>query len=98
MNKKVDYDPLRDFAPVATVNTTYWVLVVSPTLPVKTMGGVRRLHQVPSNTINFAATQGTASQLIAEMFKRSAAPTSRSSHTRGAATRCRISSAAACRC
>src|SRR6187397_257130 len=26
MKKKVDYDPLKDFAPVAAVNTTYWVL------------------------------------------------------------------------
>ena len=45
MNGKVDYDPLKDFAPVATVNTTSWILAVSPTLPVKIDGGVRRLHQ-----------------------------------------------------
>src|SRR5882757_11241563 len=37
MKKKVDYDPLKDFAPVATVNTTYWLLAVAPTLPVQTM-------------------------------------------------------------
>ena len=30
MKKKVDYDPLKDFAPVATVNTTYWLMAVSP--------------------------------------------------------------------
>src|SRR5690242_2660559 len=36
MKKKVDYDPLKDLAAVATVNTTYWLLVVSPALPIKT--------------------------------------------------------------
>jgi len=70
MKKKVDYDPLKDFAPVATVNTTYWVLVVSPTLPVKTMAEFVAYTKAHPNTINFAATQGTAAQLIAEMFKR----------------------------
>jgi tripartite-type tricarboxylate transporter receptor subunit TctC len=69
MKKKVDYDPLKDFAPVATVNTTYWVLVVSPTLPVKTMAEFIAYTKSHPNTINFAATQGTAALLIAEMFK-----------------------------
>src|SRR5204863_4220834 len=35
--KHVSYDPLKDFAPVATVNTTAWLIAVSPTMPVKTM-------------------------------------------------------------
>ena len=70
MKKKVDYEPLKDFAPVATVNTTYWVLVVSPTLPVKTMAEFVAYTKAHPNTINFATTQGTAAQLIAEMFKR----------------------------
>ena len=46
--KKVDYDPLKDFAPVATVDTTSWLIAVSPSLPVEDDGGVRRLHQGPS--------------------------------------------------
>jgi tripartite-type tricarboxylate transporter receptor subunit TctC len=70
MNKKVDYDPLKDFAPVATVNTTYWLLAVSPTLPVKTMAEFVAYTKAHPATVNFAATQGTAALLIAEMFKR----------------------------
>ena len=70
MKKKVDYDPLKDFAPVAAVNTTYWVLAVSPTLPVKTMAEFVAYTKAHPATINFAATQGTAALLIAEMFKR----------------------------
>ena len=70
MKKKVDYDPLKDFAPVATVNTTYWLLTVSPTLPVKTMAEFVAYTKAHPATINFAATQGTAALLIAEMFKR----------------------------
>jgi tripartite-type tricarboxylate transporter receptor subunit TctC len=69
MKKKVDYDPLKDFAPVATVNTTYWLLAVSPTLPVKTMAEFIAYTKAHPNTINFAATQGTAALLIAQMFK-----------------------------
>ena len=70
MKKKVDYDPLKDFAPVATVNTTYWLLAVSPTLPVKTMAEFVAYTKAHPATVNFAATQGTAALLIAEMFKR----------------------------
>ena len=70
MKKKVDYDPLKDFAPVATVNTTYWLLAVAPTLPVKTMAEFVAYTKAHPATINFAATQGTAAILIAEMFKR----------------------------
>lgn len=70
MKKKVDYDAVKDFAPVATVNTTYWVLVSSPTLPVKTMAEFVAYTKAHPGTVNFAATQGTAALLIAEMFKR----------------------------
>ena len=70
MKKKVDYDPLKDFAPVATVNTTYWLLAVSPTFPVKTMAEFVAYTKAHPATTNFAATQGTAALLIAEMFKR----------------------------
>jgi tripartite-type tricarboxylate transporter receptor subunit TctC len=70
MNKKVGYDALKDFAPVASVNTTYWVLVVSPSLPAKTMAEFVAYTKAHPGTTNFAATQGTAALLIAEMFKR----------------------------
>ncbi len=70
MNKAVEIDPLKDFAPVASVNTTYWVFTVSPTLPVKTMAEFIAYTKSHPSSVNFAATQGTAALLIAQMFKR----------------------------
>ena len=67
--KQVDYDPLKDFAPVATVNTTSWLLAVSPTLPVKTMAEFVAYTKAHPGKVNFAATQGTAAILVAERFK-----------------------------
>ena len=66
MKKQVDYDPLKDFAPVATVNTTYWLITVSPSLPVKTLAEFVAYTKAHPGTINFAATQGTAAILVAE--------------------------------
>ena len=60
MKKKIAYDPLKDFAPVATVNTTSWLIAVSPTLPVKTMAEFVAHTKAHPGTMNFAATQGTA--------------------------------------
>src|SRR6476620_6055253 len=35
--KHVAYDPFKEFAPVAGVNTTYWMIVIPPSLPAKTL-------------------------------------------------------------
>ena len=67
--KGVAYDPLKEFAPVATVNTTAWLIAVSPSLPVKTMAEFVAHTKAHPGTVNFAATQGTAAMLVAERFK-----------------------------
>jgi tripartite-type tricarboxylate transporter receptor subunit TctC len=67
--KHVAYDPLKDFAPVATVNTTAWLITVSPSLPVKTLAEFVAYTKAHPGTVNFAATQGTAAILVAEKFK-----------------------------
>jgi len=67
--KRVAYDPLKEFAPVATVNTTAWLITVSPTLPVKTLPEFVAYTKAHPGTVNFAATQGTAAILVAEKFK-----------------------------
>jgi tripartite-type tricarboxylate transporter receptor subunit TctC len=67
--KRVAYDPLKEFAPVATVNTTAWLITVSPTLPVKTLAEFVAYSKAHPGTVNFAATQGTAAILVAERFK-----------------------------
>jgi tripartite-type tricarboxylate transporter receptor subunit TctC len=54
--KRVAYDPLKEFAPVATVNTTAWLITVSPTLPAKTMAEFVAFTKAHHGTVNFAAT------------------------------------------
>jgi tripartite-type tricarboxylate transporter receptor subunit TctC len=67
--KGVAYDPFKDFAPVAAVTTTSWLVTVSPSLPVKTMAEFVAYTKAHPGTVNFAATQGTAAMLVAERFK-----------------------------
>src|SRR3954451_22289880 len=67
--KGAAYDPFKEFAPVASVNTTSWLINVSPSLPVKTMDEFVAYTKAHPGTVNFAATQGTAAMLVAERFK-----------------------------
>jgi tripartite-type tricarboxylate transporter receptor subunit TctC len=67
--KGIAYDPLKEFAPVATVNTAAWLIAVSPALPVRTMAEFVAHTKTHPGTVNFAATQGTAAMLVAERFK-----------------------------
>jgi tripartite-type tricarboxylate transporter receptor subunit TctC len=68
--KHVAYDPFKEFAPVAGVNTTYWMIVIPPSLPAKTLPEFVAYTKAHPGTTNFAATQGTAAILVAEQFKR----------------------------
>ena len=67
--KKVDYDPLKDFTPVATVNSTAWLIAIPPSMPAKTLAEFVAYSKAHPGTINFAATQGTAAILVATRFK-----------------------------
>ncbi len=67
--KKVDYDPLKDFAPVAAISTTYWLLAISPTLPVKTLAEFVAYTKANPGKVTLAYTQGTAAVLVGELFK-----------------------------
>jgi tripartite-type tricarboxylate transporter receptor subunit TctC len=67
--KGIAYDPLKEFTPVATVNTTAWLITVSPSLPARTMAEFIAHTKAHPGTVNFAATQGTAGMLVAERFK-----------------------------
>jgi tripartite-type tricarboxylate transporter receptor subunit TctC len=67
--KHAAYDPLKEFAPIATVNTTAWLITIAPSLPAKTLKEFVAHSKAHPGTINFAATQGTAAILVAERFK-----------------------------
>ena len=67
--KGISYDPLKEFTPVATVNTTAWLITVPPSMPVRTMPEFVAHTKAHPGTVNFAATQGTAGMLVAQRFK-----------------------------
>lgn len=74
MYRKLAYDPIRDFAPVSMLATGPAILVVHPSLPVKSVKELVALAKARPGAINHAsAGVGTFTFLAAEMFKRQAA-------------------------
>jgi tripartite-type tricarboxylate transporter receptor subunit TctC len=69
LNKAVNYDPQKDFAPIATVATTSWVLGITPRLPAKTIAEFVAWSKQNRGQVNFGFAQGTASQLVGDRFK-----------------------------
>ena len=69
LNKAVNYDPQKDFAPIATVATTAWVLAITPRLPARTIAEFVAWTKRNPGQVNFGFAQGTASQLVGGRFK-----------------------------
>ncbi len=68
--RKTSYDPLRDLAPIAIVGVTPQVLVVHPSLPVKSVKELVALAKSRPGELNYALTGiGSESHLAAELFK-----------------------------
>ncbi len=68
--KNVQYDPIKDFAPITLVVRNPQLLVVPPSLGVKTLGDFLRLVRSQGSAFNFAtAGAGTSSGLSLELFK-----------------------------
>jgi tripartite-type tricarboxylate transporter receptor subunit TctC len=68
-NAKLPFDPINDFAPVSLVGISPYVLVVSPTLPVKSVADVIALAKAKPRTLSYSSV-GQASQayLAMELF------------------------------
>ena len=63
------FDPLRDFAPVTLLARAPNVLVVHPSLPVRTVTDLIALAKSRRGALNYASSAtGTASHLAAELF------------------------------
>lgn len=70
MYKKVPYDAVRDFAPVTQVASLPAVLVVHPSLPVKTVSELIALAKRRPGQIDFASAGiGTLPQISVELLK-----------------------------
>jgi tripartite-type tricarboxylate transporter receptor subunit TctC len=68
--RNLTYDLLRDFAPVMQVDSSPHVVVVHPTLPVKSIGELVKLAKAKPGALDYAsAGLGTVTFLAAELFK-----------------------------
>jgi tripartite-type tricarboxylate transporter receptor subunit TctC len=67
---KLSYDPLKDLAPITGVASTPMVLIVHPSMPVKTIKDLVALAKARPGQINYSsAGSGTTTHLSAELFR-----------------------------
>jgi tripartite-type tricarboxylate transporter receptor subunit TctC len=70
MRSRVPYDPVRDFTPVTLAISTPNILVVHPSLPVKSVRELVALAKAKPGDLNCATgNAGTSNHLAAELFK-----------------------------
>lgn len=70
LNRKVGFDPLRDFAPIAIVATIPNVLAVHPSVPAKTLRELVQLaRSSPGKLAYGSGGVGSTSHLAGELFK-----------------------------
>jgi tripartite-type tricarboxylate transporter receptor subunit TctC len=70
MRKQMPYDAYRDFIPVTQAARAVNVLVVHPSLPVKSVKDLIALARARAGELNFSsAAPGTMNHLAAELFK-----------------------------
>jgi tripartite-type tricarboxylate transporter receptor subunit TctC len=70
MRDNVPYDPVRDFAPITLTNRQPNVLVVHPSLPVKSVRELIALARTKPGVLSFSTGgTGTTSHLAPELFK-----------------------------
>jgi len=73
LSKTANYDPDKLFAPVARIAESYQVLVVHPSLPVKTVAELVAYAKANPNKLNYASAGiGNTIHLAGELFNHSA--------------------------
>ena len=71
--RKLNYDLVRDFAPVSQVTSGQYVVVVHPSLPVKSIKELIALARAKPGQLNYAsAGSGNATHLAGELFNSAA--------------------------
>ena len=69
MRDKVPYDPIADFSPITTATSSPCVLVVHPSLPVKSTSELIALAKAKPGQLNYAGASGGIIHIAAEVFK-----------------------------
>ena len=68
--QKVPYDVVRDYSPLSTISRDVFVVVVHPSLPVKSVKELIALAKARRGELNYATTSpGSVPTLAAELFK-----------------------------
>ncbi len=68
--QKTPYDPIKDFAPITITNRQPNILVVHPSLPVKSVKELIALAKARPGELNYAAgATGSSSQVATELFE-----------------------------
>jgi tripartite-type tricarboxylate transporter receptor subunit TctC len=70
--RKLPYDPVRDFAPIALLATAPYVVAVHPSMPVNNIKELIALAKAKPGALNFGAVTGNGAHLAAELFKTAA--------------------------
>jgi len=70
LQKNLPFDPIRDFAPITRLATLPHILVVHPSVPVKSVKELIALAKAKSGQLNCASSGvATSTHLAAELFK-----------------------------
>jgi tripartite-type tricarboxylate transporter receptor subunit TctC len=70
---KIKYDPVKDFAPVANLGTSSFVLVVPTTIPVDSLKSFIAYAKARPDKLSYAGTSvGSVTHLSTELFERAA--------------------------
>ena len=76
LNAKIPFDPVQSFAPVCQISSSYSVLVVHPSVPVKRVKALIALAKSRPGQLNYAsAGVGSSIHLAMELFQRAASIT-----------------------
>jgi tripartite-type tricarboxylate transporter receptor subunit TctC len=68
--RKLPYDPIKDFAPITLLAITPFMLIVHPSLPVKSVQDLIALARSKPGQINFASSgNGSVAHFAGELFK-----------------------------
>src|SRR5207237_1890049 len=70
MTNQIEYDPQKDFAPIAFVARTSLLLTINDQVPANSVEGFVAYAKANPGKLSLGFAQGTVSQLAAEYFTR----------------------------
>ena len=72
MYENLSYDAARDFAPITHIANAPLLIVINPTLPIRSINELIAYARSSPAKLTFGAAQGATTHLAAELFKRMA--------------------------